>query len=371
MKRMILTAVMLMAAFALVSCGGSSGSSTTTASTETTATDTFKSIDTTMESVTPQVTFTAANSSLASWSDWRDAADDSTQVVGGEYVGSAVLEKLLSDSAESVFAPAAFLAEITTTMATVDALGFTEWDTGGTVTATGTDPETGQTGTITVTITIPTTAITIPTYFQDKVETAVQDSIVAAVNRILEFSHGDWEITMAIGEDTDYYYAVATAVNDALNETQTFIGYMNRTSEAMTLHYASADDDNAEGGLYTRWIGNNTEEWFKIAQVSGSAGGNQEIVGGGENMAAAGSIAFKTRNNSDDSGDSSDVYYMADLTTANIEDGTDPGVAPTLGEPTTGTGSIEYIIEGNDKCLGWIGKELYPANRAAIAWSVQ
>jgi len=373
MKKLLLVLMVVTSVFAIISCGGSGSSSSTstpavTPSTEATATETFAAVDTTVESVTPRVNFTAANTNLDDWANWRDSSDD---VADDPMTQLAVFEKLLSDSAESVFAPVEFLVEITSTMEIVDAAGIPEWDAGGTATISQVNPETSLEESMSVTITIPSSPLTIPTYFQDKIESAVQTSVIAAINRILNFQHGDWDIYLAIGEDDDYYYVAATAENETLNETQTFVGYMNRTTETLTLHYASADDDNAEGGIYTRWTGNPTEAWFKIAQVSGSSGGNQEVVGGGSDMDAAGSIAFKARNNDDDSGDSTDVYYLADLTTANIEDDIDPGFAPTLGEPATGTGSIEYIIEGNDNCLGWIGSGLYPANRAAIAWTVE
>lgn len=328
------------------------------------ATSTFSSLETTIESVTPRVEFTAANGNLDEWSDWRDSSDDDPE---DSMTQLAVFEKLLSDSAESVFAPAEFLVELTDTMAAVEEQAPAEWDTGGTVTGTAINPDTEQSMEFEITIIIPTAAITIPEYFQDKVEQSVQDAIVANVDRILEFDHGEWAITLAIGDDDDYYYAVATAVADGLGETQTFIGYMERATGTINLHYASA----STVGIYTRWTGNPEEGWFKIAQVTDGSNGNQEVVGGGENMNGEGSIAFKARNNDDDTGDSTDVYYLADLSVANIEDDIDPGVAPTFGEPAAGTGSIEYIIEGNDKCLGWIGQNLSPASREEIAWTVE
>lgn len=121
-------------------------------------------------------------------------------------------------------------------------------------------------------------------------------------------------------------------MNDTLGETQTIVGYMNRTTNTLTLHYTSASDDGDGDGVYTRWTGNPDENWFRIAQVTGSSGGGAEVVGGGENMDAEGSIAFKARNNDDD-GDGTDVYYLTDLTIANIEDDVDPGTAPVFAEP--------------------------------------
>jgi hypothetical protein len=353
----------------LGACGGSSSTTSTgTATVSSEGVDTFAAVGTDVADVTPQVDFTAANAELDDWADWRDATDDDPN---DEMTQLAVFEKLLSDSAESVFAPVNFLGELMAIVQAADDSGTGVWDQAGTVTVSITDPETSESADMSITVSLVEDTITFPTFFQDKVPDAVQTTMAAAINRIISFNFSDdttgWDTVMALGEDDDYYYLIASAAHETLDETQTFVAYMDRSTDTMTLYYASVGADPG-GGVYSNWVGNTTGNWFSISQVTGGHNGNQEVVGGGT-VGGAGSIAFKSRNNNDDTEDSTDVYYLKDLTVANIEDGTDPGVNPTLGEPTVGAGSIEYLIEGNAKCLGWRGKNESPSARADLAWS--
>jgi hypothetical protein len=116
------------------------------------------------------------------------------------------------------------------------------------------------------------------------------------------------------------------------------------------------------------WEGNTGEKWFKISETTNASGGNWEVMGGGSIASPSSGMSLMARNNQNNNSSDPDTYYIT-TTLSSLENGTLQPILNALAQPPNpNTDSEAYITEGNDNCLGFLGRDQYPNSLDDLAW---
>lgn len=113
------------------------------------------------------------------------------------------------------------------------------------------------------------------------------------------------------------------------------------------------------------WEGDTAEHSFKISVCTDAAGLNWEAMGGGSIDPLVDEIAVMARNHATDF--SADEYYLT-ISYGDLEDGDEQDIIDSATIPTTSTGVLAYITEGDDLCLGFLDMYDYPDDIDDLAW---